>query len=194
MGVPEAVPIPVTVMGNVPVVGPDVVTCMVELPPEVTEEGVNDTEAPAGRPVAERATVWGPLTTVVPIVVVAELPAATLADGGEAEMPKSGGRGAALTTRLKLWVGGVPYPLLAVMVRGYELFDPAAGVPASVAVPSPLSVKVTPDGSAPDSDSPIGLLPEAPTVKVPAVPMVKVVVLAEVMIGGVLTVSGKVAV
>jgi hypothetical protein len=30
---------------------------------------------------------------------------------------------------------------------------PDAGVPARVAVPSPLSVNVTPDGSAPDFDS-----------------------------------------
>ena len=69
-----------------------------------------------------------------------------------------------------------------------------AGVPASLAVPLPLSAKVTPDGSDPDSVRPIGVLPVVVTVKVPAVPTVKVAVLAEVMAGGVLTIRLKVAV
>ena len=50
VGVPEALPIPVTVMeygpGAVPAA---VVTCMVRAPPEVTDEGVNDTVAPDGK-------------------------------------------------------------------------------------------------------------------------------------------------
>ncbi len=107
-------------------------------------------------------------------------------------MVKSGGGGVASTARVKLWLAGVPYPLLALMVTGYELFDPAAGVPARVAVPLWLSVKVTPEGRAPLSLSPMGVLPVAVTVKVPGLPTVKVVVLAEVMAGGVLTTSGKV--
>ena len=167
---------------------------MVELPPEVTDEGVKDTVAPDGRPEADNATDCGPLIDVVTMLVVAALPAATLAEGGEAAIVKSGGSGAALTTRVKLWLAGVPYPLLALMVKGYELNEPAAGVPAKVAVPLPWSVQVTPVGRLPDSVSPIGELPVAVTVKVPALPTVNVVVLADVMLGGVLTTSGKVRV
>ena len=54
---------------------------------------------------------------------------------------------------------------------------PAAGVPARVAVPLPLSMKVTPVGRAPVSDkvmSELVVLPSvALTVKVPAVPTPK---------------------
>ena len=62
---------------------------------------------------------------------------------------------------------------------------PAAGVPARVAVPSPLSVKVTPAGRVPVSDR-VAVGNEAPvvTVKVPAVPAVKVAAAALVMAGG----------
>lgn len=171
-----------------------VVTCMVELPPEVTDEGVNDTMAAAGAPEEPSATVCGPLTAVVSMVVVAELPAATLADGGAAPMVKSGGGGAASTANAKLWVAGLPNPLLAVMVIGYELLEPVAGVPARAAVPLPLSVNVTPEGRAPVSDSTMVGLPAAVTVKLPAVPWVKVALLTDVMVGGVLTVRVKVAV
>ena len=98
--------------------------------------------------------------------------------------------GWALTARVKLWVAGLPAPV-AVMVIGYEAADPLAGVPASVAVPSWLSVKVTPVGREPVSDSAGTGVPVVVTVNVPAVPWVKVVVLAEVMAAGVLTVRAK---
>ncbi len=62
---------------------------------------------------------------------------------------------------------------------------PAAGVPARVAVPSPLSVKVTPLGSAPVSVIAGVGLPLVVTVKLPALPAVKVVPSAEVMVGAV---------
>ena len=117
-GVPDPPPVPVTVMVKVPVVDGDVVTCMIELPPEVTDGGVKDTRAPVGSPVADRATVWGPLTAVVVMLVVAVLPADTDADGGDAAMVKSGGGGAALTVSVKLWLAGVPNPLSAVIARG----------------------------------------------------------------------------
>ena len=61
---------------------------------------------------------------------------------------------------------------------------PVAGVPARVAVPSPLSLKVTPVGRAPDSESDGGRQAVEVTVKVPALPSVKVVWSAEVMVGG----------
>ncbi len=68
---------------------------------------------------------------------------------------------------------------------------PSAGVPASVAVPSPLSVKVTPLGSEPDSDSEAAGVPVLVTVKVPAVPTLNVVWSALVIDGASLTVSVK---
>jgi len=63
---------------------------------------------------------------------------------------------------------------VAVIVNGYGPPEPAAGVPVSVAVPFPLSVNVTPDGSAPFSDKTQGGTPLVVTVKVPAWPTVKV--------------------
>jgi hypothetical protein len=74
---------------------------MEELPPEVTDEGVNDTRAPLGSPVAESATDWGPSMAVVTMLVVAALPAATLDEGGEAATVKSGGGAAVLTISVK---------------------------------------------------------------------------------------------
>ena len=62
------------------------------------------------------------------------------------------------------------------IVNGYGTAEPAAGVPASVAVPSPLSVNVTPGGSAPFLGQPRKEgYPVVVTVKVPARPAVKVV-------------------
>jgi hypothetical protein len=194
-GVPAPLPIPVIVMGyDAGVVPEAVVTCMAELPPEVTDEGVNDTRAPLGSPVADSATDCGPLMAVVTMLVVTTLPAATLTEGGEAAIVKSGGGAAVSTIRVKVWLAGVPYPLVALMVMGYEVLDPVAGVPARVADPLVLSVQVTPVGRLPDSVSPIGELPVAETVKASALPTVNVAVLAEVMVGGVLTTSGKVTV
>ena len=60
---------------------------------------------------------------------------------------------------------------------------PAAGVPARVAVPLPLSTKVTPEGSAPVSLSAGVGNPVVVTVKVPAVPVVNVVASALVIAG-----------
>jgi hypothetical protein len=83
------------------------------------------------------------------------------------------------TVRVKLWVAGEPTPLVAVMVMGYVPPVPLAGVPARVAVPLPLSVKVTPVGSVPDSPSDAAGNPVAVTVKVPADPVVNVVEAAD---------------
>ena len=61
------------------------------------------------------------------------------------------------------------------MVSGYVPLVPAAGVPVRLAVPSPLSVNVTPDGSAPDSAK-LGVgKPEPSTVNEPRPPTVNVV-------------------
>ena len=67
-----------------------VVMDMVELDPEFTLDGVKVAVAPAGRPVAERATDWAaPLVTAVPMVLVAAEPAVALAEEGEADIEKS---------------------------------------------------------------------------------------------------------
>ncbi len=68
---------------------------------------------------------------------------------------------------------------------------PAAGVPDRVAVPSPLSVKVTPLGNVPVSLSAAVGLPVDVTVKVPDDPSMKVVSFADVMAGAASTVRVK---
>src|ERR1022692_3170925 len=69
---------------------------MVEVPPEVTDEGVNETRAPAGAPDAVSPTVWGlPESVVVLTVLVAAPPATTEPVVGEAAMEKSPGGGGA---------------------------------------------------------------------------------------------------
>ena len=86
---------------------------MVELDPEFTLDGVKVAVAPAGRPVAERATDWGtPLVRVVLMVLVAAEPAVTLAEEGVADREKSLVPGA-FTVRVKVvvWVAEVPVPV-----------------------------------------------------------------------------------
>ncbi len=68
---------------------------------------------------------------------------------------------------------------------------PAAGVPDSVAVPLPLSWKVTPEGKVPDSERLGAGYPEVVTVKLPAVPVLNVVALLEVIAGAWSTVKVK---
>ena len=69
---------------------------------------------------------------------------------------------------------------------------PVAGVPESVAVPSPLSTKVTPAGNDPVSLSGVGIgKPVVVTVNVPNVPVVNVVLSALVIAGAWSTVSVK---
>ncbi len=79
--------------------------------------------------------------------------------------------GACCTVSVKLCVTGVSTPFAAVNVSGYAPPVPAPGVPASVAVPSPLSTKVTPVGSVPVEVS-VGrrIVPIVVTVKVPGLP------------------------
>ena len=68
---------------------------------------------------------------------------------------------------------------------------PAAGVPAKVAVPLPLLVKVTPLGRGPDSDT-VGVgIPVVVTVKLPTVPVVKAALEPDVMAGEASTVTVK---
>jgi hypothetical protein len=67
----------------------------------------------------------------------------------------------------------------------------AAGVPLRVAVPFPLSTKVTPAGSAPVSLSDGVGVPEVVTANVPAAPTVKVALFTLVNTGARFTVSVK---
>jgi hypothetical protein len=102
--------------------------------------------------------------------------------------------GASSTVRMKVWVAFGATPLLAVIVKVYVPPVPLAGVPARVAVPSPLSTKVTPLGRvALPSLSAGGVGNEWPvvTLKVPLCPTVKVVALPLVIEGGSSTVSVK---
>ena len=55
---------------------------------------------------------------------------------------------ASLTVRVKFWVASGLTPFVAVIVNLYVPPEPAGGVPENVAVPSPLSVHVSHDGSA----------------------------------------------
>ena len=98
----------------------------------------------------------------------------------------AGAAGAGATVRVNAWVASEPTPLEAVMVIGK--LPAAPGVPASVAVPSPLLTNVTPAGSEPVSLS-VGVgTPVADTVNVPAEPLVKVVADADVIAGADFTV------
>ena len=65
-------PVPVTLNATVPVgVAPVVVIVSVEDWPAVIVEGLNDADAPLGRPEALNATLWAlPLVTAVEIVDV----------------------------------------------------------------------------------------------------------------------------
>jgi len=78
-----------------------------------------------------------------------------------------------------------------VKVIGYEPIVPAAGVPLSVAVPFALSLKVTPAGSAPVPIRDGTGNPVVVTVKVPAAPTAKAVLLALVIAGASLIMSVK---
>ena len=80
-----------------------------------------------------------------------------------------------LIVRTKLWVA-VPTKFAAAMVSVYVPWLPAAGVPDRVAVPLPLSLKVTPGGSAGLESSVIAAVgkPVVVTEKLPAVATGKV--------------------
>lgn len=97
-----------------------------------------------------------------------------------------------MTASVKLWVALGRVPFCAVMVMGYE---PArVAVPETVAVPLPLSMKVTPVGSAPLSFNAGVGEPLVVTVNAPAAPAVNVALLALVIAGGPTTVSVKLCV
>jgi hypothetical protein len=88
--------------------------------------------------------------------------------------------GAVFTVSVKLWLAGVPTPLLAVNVMGYMAAVPDAGVPLSTPV---AGENVTPVGSAPVSIKDGTGKPVVITVNDPKAPTVNVVLLGLVMAG-----------
>ncbi len=87
-----AEPVPVTVIGYVPLTVPAATwTVIVEELPEVTEEGLKETVTPLGAPLAESWTVCAlPPTVVVFTVEVAEAPGWTEPEDGFRASEKSG--------------------------------------------------------------------------------------------------------
>src|SRR2546426_12722300 len=68
----------------------DVLIVIDEELPTVTEGGLNDAEAPAGRPEADNVTVWGePFVSAVETVAFAGLPGFTEPEGGLTAIEKS---------------------------------------------------------------------------------------------------------
>ena len=136
---------------------------------------------PEGRaPVSVMAAVGFPVEVTVNVPA---LPAVKLA---LEPLVMAGAAGAGATVRVNAWVASEPTPLEAVMVIGK--LPAAPGVPASVAVPSPLSTKDTPAGRLPVSLSEAVGLPVEVTVKVPAEPAVKEALFPLVITGAALTV------
>jgi len=95
--------------------------------------------------------------------------------------------GAVFTVSVKLCVAFGVIPFAAVIVIGYTPPVPAPGVPLN----NPAVLKVTPPGSAPVSLNVDAGKPDAVTVKLPAPPTVKVVLVALVIAGAWSTVNVK---
>ena len=82
----------------------------VELPPEVTEAGLNVPVTPAGKPETLKVTLWvAPLVVVVLTAAVTEFPATSVPLAGERVTPKSlAGAGVVPASEAPL---GVPRPV-----------------------------------------------------------------------------------
>ena len=85
----------------------------VDEPPDVTEAGLNDAEAPAGRPVADNETVCAePDVVAVLMVDVPEPPAETDTVDGEAAIEKSfATTGVIVNVTLAVCVALAPVPV-----------------------------------------------------------------------------------
>src|SRR5581483_4274382 len=105
---------------------------------------------------------------------------------------KTGGWPAARTVSVKVWVLSLPTPLWAVIVRRWGPSLPGSGVPYSVAVPSWLLTKKSPEGRSPVSVNPAVGEPLVVTAKLPKLPTVKLVPLSLVKAGDWPTVSTNV--
>jgi hypothetical protein len=116
----------------------------------------------------------------VPVAVTVNVPAVPTVNVVVAALVITG---AVFTVSVKGWLAGVPTPLVAVKVMEYVPLVPAAGVPLSVPVPFPLSAKVTPFGSVPDSVRVGAGKPVVVTINVPGPPKANDALLALVMAG-----------
>ena len=123
-----------------------------------------------------------------PVVVMLNVPAVPIVNEALFALVMAG---AWLTVSVKLCCAGEPTPLVAVMVSGYAPPVAADGVPAIVAVPLPLSVKVTPAGSVPVRVMVAVGPPVVVTEKVPGLPTTNVVEVALVMAGAAFTFNVK---
>jgi hypothetical protein len=120
------------------------------------------------------------------VVVTVKLPALPLVNVAEPALVITG---AWLTVSVNAWVAFGFTPLAAVKLSEYDPPAPAEGVPARVAVPSPLSVKPSPAGNTPVREITGVGVPVVVTVNEPAEPTVNVVALALEMVGALPTVS-----
>src|SRR5262249_14907112 len=124
----------------------------------------------------------------LPVTVTVNEPAAPTVNVVEFAEVIAGAWGAANTVSVKFWVASGDTPLVAVNTIGKLPAVPAPGVPERVLV---AALNVTPEGSAPLSDT-VGLgFPVVVTVNEPAAPSVNVVLLADVIAGAWFTVSVK---
>ena len=97
--------------------------------------------------------------------------------------------GASLLVSVNVWVAAGLVALVAVIVNGYVPPVPLAGVPEMVAVPLPLSTKLSPLGSVPDSDSAGAGSPVVVMAKLNGAPTFELAVAALVMVGATFSVS-----
>jgi hypothetical protein len=78
--------------------------------------------------------------------------------------------------RVNSWLPARDAPSKAVTLIGYRPTVPSPGVPARIAVPLPMSVKVTPKGNGPHSENDVGNdLSVVVKVNFPAIPTMNVV-------------------
>ena len=169
------VAVPVTLNDTVPVgVAPVVVIVIVDDWPAVIDAGLNDADAPLGRPDALSVMLSAaPLVTVVEIVEVPLWPAVTVTVVGAAEIEKSSTTGALTVSETGVeWVAAVPVPV--------TLNDT---VPVGVA-PVVVTVIVEDwpaviEAGLKDADAPLGR-PEALKLTVWALPLVTVVEIVDV--------------
>jgi hypothetical protein len=168
-------PVPVTVMVLVPAgVDDEVVIVSVELAPLLTGFGLNDAEAPEGRPDALRLTLTAePLVIAVAMLEVPLPPWATLMLAGLAEIEKSFATAAVTVSAIDVvWVLEVPVPVTVTVLV-------PVGVEAAVVI---VSVELPPEAieaGLKEAVAPEGR-PEAVRLTVCADPLVTVVEMVEV--------------
>jgi hypothetical protein len=119
----------------------------------------------------------------VPVAVTENVPAAPTVKVVLLALVITGAALGVFTVSVKLWVAGVATPFVAVIVIEYVPPLPEAGVPLRVAVPLPLSLKVTPLGRAPVSVNDGDGKPVVNTVNDAEAPVLNVVLLGLVMAG-----------